>query len=104
MMAIVREQWRQDVFSGHLFVFLGRRKDLVKILVWDRGGFVLYIKRLERGRFVLPPLGASDDVVHLDATSLAILLDGMDVSKVKRPAAWKPPASIKRPIPMAPEV
>ena len=44
---IVRTQWRRDVFSGHLFVFHGRRRHLLKILFFDRGGFVLYVKRLE---------------------------------------------------------
>ena len=52
--AIVRGQWKLDLYGGHLFVFLGRRADRCKILFWDRGGFVLYYKRLERGRFRLP--------------------------------------------------
>jgi transposase len=43
-----------DLYSGHLYVFRGRRADRVKILSWDRGGFVLYYKRLERGRFHFP--------------------------------------------------
>ena len=41
LMAIVRNEWQTDVFSGHLFVFLGRNQSLVKILCWDRGGLVL---------------------------------------------------------------
>src|SRR5213076_1102116 len=48
--AIVRAQWKVDLYGGHLFVFLGRRADRCKILFWDRGGFVLYFKRLERIR------------------------------------------------------
>ena len=62
-----------DVFSGHLFVFTSRRGDRVKILVWDRGGFVLYYKRLERGRFRLPEIAPGADEVQLDATQLAML-------------------------------
>jgi hypothetical protein len=42
--AIVRGQWGEDLFAGHLFVFLGRRRDRCKILFWDRGGLVLYYK------------------------------------------------------------
>jgi transposase len=79
-----------DVYSGHLFVFAGRRRDRVKILVWDHGGFVLYYKRLEHGTFRLPdiPLGARE--VELDATALAMLLDGIDVRRVTRPEKWIP--------------
>jgi transposase len=42
LMAVVRNDWKEDVFAGHLFAFVGRRGDKVKILSWDRGGFVLY--------------------------------------------------------------
>jgi transposase len=79
-----------DVFSGHLFVFTSRRGDRVKILVWDRGGFVLYYKRLERGRFRLPQIAPGADEVQLDATQLAMLLDGLDVKQVKQPQRWQP--------------
>ena len=79
-----------DVFSGHLFVFTSRRGDRVKILCWDRGGFVLYYKRLERGRFRLPELDVGAEEVQLDATQLAMLLDGIDVQRVSRPSKWEP--------------
>jgi len=63
----------QDPFSGHLFVFRGRRGDLVKCLWWDTQGLVLYAKRLERGRFVWPQ--AKDGVVSLTPATLSMLLD-----------------------------
>jgi transposase len=78
-----------DVFSGHLYVFVSKRRDRVKILAWDRGGFVLYYKRLERGRFKLPPLRG--DTVRLDAGQLAMLLDGVDLAHVRRNRPWRPP-------------
>ena len=81
-----------DVFSGHLFVFTSKRGDRVKILTWDQGGFVLYYKRLEKGRFKLPMVEAGAVEVELDATHLAMLLDGIDVKRVKAPARWEPPA------------
>ncbi len=90
--AIVRSQWKIDLFAGHLFVFVGRRADRCKILFWDRGGFVLYYKRLERGRFRLPAVPADASSVTLDATALAMLLDGIDVGKVKRAKHWAPAA------------
>ncbi len=53
--ALVRGQGH-DIYRGHLYAFAGRRRDRAKILVWDRGGFVLYYKRLERGRFRWPEI------------------------------------------------
>ncbi len=81
----------QDVFSGHLFVFVSRRGDRIKILSWDRGGFVLWYKRLEKGRFRRPRIGSEQTSVELDAAQLAMLLDGIDYSRVKRPPVWEPP-------------
>jgi len=79
-----------DPYSGHLFVFVGRRGDRIKVLFWDRGGFVLYYKRLARGRFRMPRLRAGADRVTLDGTELAVLLGGFEVGRVARAAAWEP--------------
>lgn len=92
--AIVRNQWKLDLYGGHLFVFVGRRGDRCKILFWDRGGFVLYYKRLERGRFRLPRVAAQATSVSMDATELAMLLDGIDVVAVRRPPKWEPPRAL----------
>lgn len=78
-----------DVFSGHLYVFISKRRDRAKILVWSSGGFVLWYKRLERGRFKLPPL--TQATVQLDAGQLAMLLDGVDLRSVRRGKRWQPP-------------
>lgn len=91
LVTIVRSDWRLNPYDGHLFVFLGRRLDRVKILVWDRNGFVLYYKRLSQGRFRMPKIPANVSRVELDATTLAMLLDGIDVKYVRRPTAWSPP-------------
>jgi transposase len=97
LIALVRRVWRLNPFDGHLFVFLGRRLDRVKVLVWDRNGFVLYYKRLSRGRFLMPRIAKNAAHVELDATTLAMLLDGIDVKYVQRPTAWSPPASVAAP-------
>ena len=91
--AIVRHQWKRDVFSGHLFVFLSRRSDRVKILFWDRNGYALYMKRLERGRFRWPVLKPGQATVNLEAGELAMLLDGVEIRDVHRQPRWQPPAS-----------
>lgn len=88
--ALVRAEGH-DVYSGHLFVFGGRRRDRIKILAWDRGGFIVYYKRLEAGRFRWPTIPEGAHEVALDATQLAMLLDGIDMKRVKAPRHWAPP-------------
>ena len=75
-----------DPFSGHLFVFRGRRGDLVKVLWWDTQGLVLYAKRLERGKFVWPQ--AKDSAVSLTPAQLSMLLEGIDRRMPAR--SWRP--------------
>jgi transposase len=82
-----------DPFSGHLFAFVGKRGDRIKVLVFDRGGFVLLYKRLEKGRFRIPRVAEGSTTVTLDATELSMLLDGIDVQRVRRPALWEPGSS-----------
>jgi transposase len=90
LMSIVKDELEGDVYSGHLYVFVSRRADRVKILTWDKGGFVLYYKRLERGMFRLPHIDPSTMAVEIDATQLSMLLDGIDYSRVRRPKPWMP--------------
>jgi len=80
----VRAVIGQDALSGHLFVFRSRRGDRLKILLWDRDGFLLWYKRLESGVFKLPRVQAGARSVELRASELAMVLDGIDVSKLKR--------------------
>jgi transposase len=88
--ALVRTGWGENVYAGHLFVFVSRRRDRVKILSWDNGGFVVWYKRLEQGRFKLPAFHDEALGAQLDATQLTMLLDGIDVSHVRRPKKWDP--------------
>jgi transposase len=92
--AIVSER-QHDLYSGHLYVFVSRRGDRVKILTWTTGGFLLLYKRLERGRFRLPKIVEGQTEVELDATQLAMLLDGIDIKQVKSPRRWTPPSRQK---------
>ena len=75
-----------DPFNGHLFVFRGKRGDLVKVLFWDTQGLVLYAKRLERGRFTWP--SAQEGVVSMTPAQLSMLLEGMDWRTPVR--SWRP--------------
>jgi transposase len=87
--ALVEEALKKDPYGGHLFVFVGKSKDKVKILFWDRNGFVLYLKRLERGRFQLPVVNEHRKHVSMEPAQLAMLLDGIDLN-ARRLARWNP--------------
>jgi transposase len=78
----------EDVYSGHLFVFLSKRRNRAKILTFQKGGLVLWYKRLEQGRFKMAT--RSEGQAEIDATELAMLLDGIDVGRVMRPKHWAP--------------
>ena len=84
--ALVQTTLAKNPFAGHIFVFRGRRGDLVKLLWFDGDGMCLYAKRLERGRFVWPQ--AMSGSVALSAAQLAMLLEGIDW---RRPVRTHPP-------------
>ena len=79
---------RQDPLSGHLFCYFNRTADRVKILYWDRSGFCLWYKRLERGVFHLPRRGVAH--FELEAAELLLLLDGIELARVTRRPRTRP--------------
>ena len=89
--AMAQQVTGQDVFSGHLFLFRNRSGDRLKILYWDRdpGGFVLWYKRLEEGQFKFPRVELDQRSVTLKPSELAMLLDGIDLSSVKRSKRYR---------------
>ena len=83
--ALVETTLMDNVYSGHVFVFRGRRGDLVKLLWADRDGLCLFAKRLERGRFVWPQVSSGS--VHLTPAQLSMLLEGIDWRRPERTTA-----------------
>jgi transposase len=84
--AKVQTVLEQQPFSGHVFVFRGRRGDIVKLLWWDGDGLCLFAKRLERGRFIWPQ--ATEGTVCLTRAQLSMLLEGIDWRRPER--TWTP--------------
>ena len=84
--ALVQTTLAENPFSGHVFVFRGRRGDLVKLLWWSGDGMCLFAKRLERGRFVWPQ--ATSGSVSLTPAQLSMLLEGIDWRHPQR--VWQP--------------
>jgi len=77
--AMVQEILNQDPFSGHLFVFVNRKADRMKVLFWDRSGFCLFYKRLEQGVFHLP--ATSQTCLEIDTMRLTLILEGLDLRR-----------------------
>lgn len=87
--AVVRSQFAEDPLSGTMFVFFSRRADRVRVLYWDRDGYVLVTKRLELGVYRLPWTSAQGGVV-LEAAELLLVLEGIDLRGATRRARWSP--------------
>jgi transposase len=86
---LVRDGLGYDPLSGHLFLFLGRRRDRLKILYWDRDGYALWYKRLEKGTFRMPRTKDGAASIELKASELAMLLEGIDLRSIKRRARFQ---------------
>jgi len=70
----------QDPLSGHLFVFLNRPRNRIKILFWDRSGYCLYYKRLEAGTFMVPPRDDDVSAAAISVPELMLILEGIDLT------------------------
>ncbi len=79
---IVEENFDHDLFSGNLFAFCKRRRDIIKILFWDQNGFCLWHKRLEKDRFCWPE--SEDEVVNISSRQLSWLLAGLDINDARK--------------------
>ena len=79
---LVRAHFTHDLLSGDVFVFLNKRRDRIKLLVWDRNGFVVWYKVLERGTFELP--AAETEQLEMSWTDMQLLLEGIEIKSVKR--------------------
>ncbi len=83
---LVEEHFRLDLFSGNLFAFCNRRRDRVKIIYWDRSGFCLWMKRLEKEVFRWPE--SEHEVIEISQTALGWLLHGLDLCQAHRRLAY----------------
>jgi transposase len=92
----------QDPTSGHLFLFVNRRRDRIKILYWDRDGLAIWYKRLETpGTFQLPMVGRQTVSIEMTPTELALILSGIDLKSARQRKRYQRPtaAAENRPFP-----
>ncbi len=80
---VVRSQMGRDPLSGEVFIFLNRSRTTIKLLHWERGGFVLYHKRLERGCFSLPVFDKNSRSYVLRWADLVLMVEGISLEKVR---------------------
>ena len=90
---LVRSRFGEDPLGGSLYVFFSRRADRVRVLYWDRDGYVLITKRLELGMFRVPWRSESGRVV-IEAAELLLVLEGIDLSGSVRRTRWQPTARV----------
>lgn len=90
--ALASQVLNADPYSGHLFLFRGKRGDYLKALYWDGSGMCLFAKRLEKGRFVWPPL--VDGGIVLSPAQLALLIEGIDWRRTVAPAPVTAPTLV----------
>lgn len=80
--SLVTNEMGRDTMSGSVFIFINRRRDKIKLLVWDETGFVIYYKNLEKGTFQLPKM--ESDSKQIQWSDLLLILEGVDLRSVKR--------------------
>lgn len=90
---LVRSHFGRDPLQGDLFAFFSRRADRVRVLYWDRDGYVLTMKRLEKGTFRVPATNALGTHRVIEAAELLLLLEGIDLQGATRRARWSPSTS-----------
>ena len=89
---LVRSQFALDPLSGSVFVFFTKRADIVRVLYWDRDGYVLITKRLEQGKFLVSWQSESGHVT-VEAAELLLVLEGINLSRAVRRTRWRPSAA-----------
>jgi transposase len=97
LMVLVRDVLHHDPLSGHLFIFFSRRCDRVRVVYWDRNGFAMWSKRLERGKY-RPVFSADGELAAnaIEAAELALIVEGIDLSGARRRPRWQPETRSKK--------
>jgi transposase len=95
LFCLVKDRLKADPLSGHLFVFRNRIGDRIKVLYWGGHGLCLWCQRLEAGRYHFPEVVAGQPAVELTAGQFHMVLDGIDLSRVRRFKRYSPPGAHK---------
>jgi transposase len=93
LVALTESVLAQDPLSGHLFVFVNRRRDRIKLLYWGGTGFCIWYQQLQRGTYQLPDVADADERqgIEITASQLSLILDGIDLASVRRRTRYELP-------------
>jgi transposase len=97
LLCLVRSRLNADPLSGHLFLFTNKNANRLKVLYWGGHGLCLWCQRLEAGRYHFPEITSDQPAVELSAAQFQMVLDGIDLSRVRRFKRFSPPAGEKAP-------
>lgn len=84
LFGIVQDALQSDPLSGDVYVFINKRRDRIKLLFWEEGGFWIFYKRLEKGTFQRPVSDATSSSIHLSYDELMMLVQGIDLGSIRR--------------------
>jgi len=91
LVSLTESVLKQDPLSGHLFAFINRRRDRIKLLYWGGTGFCIWYQQLEQGSYQLPDVATADvqEGIELTASQLSLILDGIDLLSVRRRTRYR---------------
>ena len=89
LMGLVNNEMKQNPLSGDVYIFINKNRNLIKLLNWQEGGFVLYYKRLEKGTFELPKLKQNSSEIQISQTKLMMIIRGISMENIKKRKRYK---------------
>ena len=92
LIALAEEVLKQDPLSGHLFVYINRRRDRIKVLYWEGTGYCIWYKQLQRGSFELPMVNDESASIDLTMSQLSLILDGSELGSAKQRLRFELPS------------
>ncbi len=92
LIALAEEVLKQDPLTGHLFVYINRRRDRIKVLYWEDTGYCIWYKQLQRGTYELPTVNQESVSIELTMSQLSLILDGIELGSAKQRLRFELPA------------
>jgi transposase len=91
---IVKDEMKQDIFLGDIFIFINKRRNEIKLLHWEGDGLSMYYKRLEKGTYELPKISRSEGRIRMSSEQLQFILSGVVLNSIKKRKRYVPTSNI----------
>jgi len=86
---VIQSQIKLSATSGEVFIFINKRRNQIKLLHWEQGGFILYYKRLEQGTFEIPKINYDTESCYLEWAQLVMMVEGISLKNIRRRKRFK---------------